>query len=370
MRLRGRRLLYLVHRWLGVLMCVFFAMWFASGVVVMYVGYPKLTLEERLSHLPPLDAGLPYLPPALALAAAGVSAPLDDLRLAVASRGRPVYLATAASPAAAPAGRRAAPGQGTVVIDALTGQRLGAPDEAAVLASAASFAGEPVEPSAYLGSIDEDAFTHSRGLDAHRPLHVVRLADAAQTRLYVSTLTGEVVRDASLTERRWNYVGAWIHWLYPLRGTALDRWWSDVVNGLSILGIALVVTGSIVGIWRWRFATPYRSGSHSPYPGRMMRWHHVTGLLFAVVSLTWIFSGLMSMNPARVLDSGAPALRTGAMHQGPLAPGEGLASPTRLLAGLPGEVKELRWVRALGRDVVLVSSSAGHRATLDATSGR
>ena len=50
----AKRWLYLVHRWLGVLLCAFFAMWFVSGVVMMYVGYPKLTQAERLAHLPPL----------------------------------------------------------------------------------------------------------------------------------------------------------------------------------------------------------------------------------------------------------------------------------------------------------------------------
>ena len=47
----AKRWLYLVHRWAGVVLCAFFAMWFVSGVVMMYVGYPKLTATERLEHL-------------------------------------------------------------------------------------------------------------------------------------------------------------------------------------------------------------------------------------------------------------------------------------------------------------------------------
>ena len=39
-----KRLLFLIHRWAGVVLCLFMAMWFVSGVVMMYVGYPKLTL--------------------------------------------------------------------------------------------------------------------------------------------------------------------------------------------------------------------------------------------------------------------------------------------------------------------------------------
>jgi hypothetical protein len=33
-----------------------------------------------------------------------------------------------------------------------------------------------------------------------------------------------------------------------------------------------------------------------------MKWHHVAGLLFGLVTLTWVFSGLMSMNPWKIFD--------------------------------------------------------------------
>lgn len=39
-----------------------------------------------------------------------------------------------------------------------------------------------------------------------------------------------------------------------------------------------------------------RQPSASPYAG-WMAWHHYAGLLFGVVSLTWVFSGLLSMDP-------------------------------------------------------------------------
>ena len=89
--------------------------------------------------------------------------------------------------------------------------------------------------------------------------------------LYVSSQTGEVVRDAPRHERAWNYLGAWLHWLYPLRGGALGPYWTAIVDGLSLLGIALALTGTTVGLWRWRFAGRYRSGARTPYPGAVMR---------------------------------------------------------------------------------------------------
>ncbi|AZG08953.1 PepSY domain-containing protein [Pigmentiphaga sp. H8] len=354
MRTRLKRWLYLLHRWLGIVMCAFFVMWFASGVVMMYVGYPKLTAAERLQHLPALDPAAPLLGPAQALAAAGIDSTPKNLRLSAASAGRPVYLATLAD-----GSRAGAP----VAIDAATGTLLRAIDTEHAVASAAAYAGGAVQ-ARYAGLVDEDAHTHSRALDPHRPLHRVQLDDEAGTLLYVSSHTGEVVRDATRTERAWNYAGAWIHWLYPFRGNFFDRHWAAIVDGLSIAGIAVALTGTIVGLLRWRFARPYRSGSRSPYRAGMMRWHHLAGLAFALTTLTWIFSGLMSMNPWGLFSSGRGGPSVAAVYGDTDAMPAGAAPVQALLAG--GNVRELRWVHRLGHELVLAYGPAGRLALLDA----
>jgi len=336
----------------------------------MYVGYPKLTPAERLEHLPPLRSAPVVLEPAQALAAAGLRGPLQDLRLAVASAGRPVYLATPTREAPATRGKnRRMPRATAIVIDAGTGAVLSGVGQAHALASAAAYA-EPGVTATHEGLVDEDAFTHSRALDAHRPLHRVRLDDARSTVLYISGTTGEVVRDATRTERLWNYAGAWIHWLYPFRGNVFNTYWADIVNWLSILGIAMTVLGTVVGVMRWRFSGTYRNGARSPYPGAMMRWHHVAGLLFATIAFTWIFSGLMSMNPWRIFDSGAAPLQTEAMHGGPLILPEQPASVQALLAAAPADVRELRWTRTAGHTLVQATAPGEHTMLLDATTAR
>lgn len=353
-----KRWLFLLHRWLGVALCLLFALWFVSGVVMMYVGYPKLTEAERLGHLPALSAAPTLLAPQEALRKAGVQQPLAELRLNMGSAGRATYLAT-------PQGAGKA-----IAIDAATGQPLEPTSAEAALASARSYAG--AEP-AYAGTITEDAFTHTRNLDAHRPLHVVELHDAAGTRLYVSGRTAQVVRDATRTERGWNYLGAWLHWLYPLRGGIWDRYWADIVNWLAIAGIALALSGTVVGIWRWRFARRYRSGRRTPYPGRIMRWHHVSGLLFAAVTLTWVFSGLMSMNPWHVFDSPRRVVDMGLWQPEGLA--LSAAAPPSLLLAAPElqrhSVRELRWSQVPGSRIQAIAYSAsGSRQVLDAATAQ
>ncbi|WZB72706.1 PepSY domain-containing protein [Achromobacter xylosoxidans] len=347
---RAKRWLYLLHRWAGITLCLFFAMWFISGVVMMYVGYPKLTPAERLGHLAPLDPAGVTVTPAQALAAAG----LEDgaaLSLSASRAGQAVYLA---------GGRRAAP----KAVDAASGALLPAADERVAAATASAWFGGAY-PLRYAGAVAEDVYTHSRALDQHPPLHRVDVADPEHTRLYISSATGAVVLDATRAERAWNYVGAWIHWLYPFRGNALDRWWHDIVVWLSVAGVTLALTGTVVGLMRWRFSRPYASGSRSPYRENMMRWHHLSGLLFAVVTITWIFSGLMSMNPWKLFASGAAPLAQAA-YEGPPAPAATLAAPAALIAALPAAPRELSWTRAAGQSLVQARMAAGAPLLLSA----
>lgn len=373
--LHAKRWLYLTHRWLGVLLCTVFALWFLSGVVMMYVGYPKLTAAERLAHLPPLTASDVALEPSAALARAGLQGPITELRLARSSGGQAVYLASPWTPraaGAAPRRRAAAP----IVIDARTGEVLQGVSPQHALATARAFAAQlqhgPAGDSAvrYLDRVQEDAFTHSRALDPHRPLHRLALGDAAGTEVYVSGTTGEVVRDTHRTERGWNYLGAWIHWLYPFRGNLFDGWWSGIVNTLSIAGLALTLTGTAVGLMRWRFAHRYKNGRRTPYAGRMMRWHHISGLLFAAITLTWVFSGLMSMNPWKLFDSGAPPLRTEQLHGGALQLPAAAATVQQLLDAAPGATRELRWVQTLGQPLVHAQAPGQRPLLLQATNAQ
>jgi uncharacterized iron-regulated membrane protein len=287
-----KRTLYLIHRWLGVVLCLFMAMWFFSGVVMMYVGYPKLTPAERLASLPALDAARCCAALPAIIAAAGRSESPSAVRLT--------------SVAGVPRALLSYGRSGLVAVDAISARRIDAVSATDALAAAQVFM--PGARAIDQSLVMEDAWTHSKAMTPHRPLHRVQMDDADATVLYVSSQTGEVVRDATATERGWNWVGAWIHWLYPFRGGVVDAIWSEIVIYTSIVATALTVLGMLVGVWRWRFSGRFRSGSRSPYREPWMRWHHLLGLVFGTMAVTFIFSGLMSMNPFKVLDSGAPKL--------------------------------------------------------------
>ncbi|WP_204337593.1 hypothetical protein, partial [Klebsiella pneumoniae] len=80
--------------------------------------------------------------------------------------------------------------------------------------------------------------------------YLVALGDPADTRLYVSAVTGEIALDTTSRERFWNWLGAVPHWIYftPLR--AQVDLWREVVLWLSGVAVVGALTGAVVGVLR------------------------------------------------------------------------------------------------------------------------
>ncbi|WP_419965609.1 PepSY domain-containing protein [Stenotrophomonas geniculata] len=353
LRSTARRWTYLVHRWLGIGGCLLMLLWFVSGMVMLFVGYPKLTPGERLAALPVLgDArgwqGLSALP-------AAVQAEPEAVALTT-LRGEPAYVVRS--------------GGNVGAWSARTGQVLLPVSAQRAEASAAQFAGG----QAFVGAmrVDEDRWTHSRALDAHRPLYRVEVGGAQPGDLYVSSHTGEVVLDAPHVQQRWNYVGAWLHWLYFLRMQSVDPVWTWVVIVLSALCTVAAVSGIVVGVWRWRFRGHYRSGAKTPYVEPWMRWHHLIGLVAAAFVFTWIFSGLMSMNPWGVLSSTREAIDSGRYRGGTVAVDGALGEPTALLTAVEAErfkPVEIQWRRIGGELFAVLLDGQGETRIVSGSNG-
>jgi len=274
-------------------MCLFFALWFASGIVMMYVEYPELTQEERLATLPQINLDSVRLSPFEV--AGGLGAVNAYTALSLSSvLGRPAYHYTA-------------PDGASMVAFADTGELFDGLDEQQALEAArlSGFADGASQPE-HTGLIEVDQWTVTESLDPHRPLHRIEMGDEAGTVLYLSSYTGQVVRDTHRTERFWNWLGSTIHWIYPHQLRQHNSVWRDLIVYLSLLGLFSIVTGTIIGIMRLRPFKKYRGNSVSPYQG-WMKWHHILGLFTVVFVTTFMFSGLMSMGPWGIFDSRSSA---------------------------------------------------------------
>jgi hypothetical protein len=281
------RPLILLHRYVGIAIGWLLVLWCVSGVVMMYVGYPSVSLLDRVLMLPRLDLSRCC---AVDPSFGGV----DVTSAHVEMLGRdPVLRVTDTF------GRSWALGLADAsFIDALSA------DDARLAAAALADAVPDAKPR-YVGPIERDQWTVS-GFDAHRPLHVFTLDDPAGTTWYISGATGELVQATTRSERFWNWLGSVPHWLYPTLLRQNGPLWVQFVIGTSLLGLFLTVLGVYIGIARLKRR---RSGRWSPYRGVAL-WHHWLGLVFGVLTLTWLGSGLLSVNPWGLLESrGAGAER-------------------------------------------------------------
>ncbi|HEY5759641.1 MAG TPA: PepSY domain-containing protein, partial [Steroidobacter sp.] len=302
-----KRLLYLFHRWAGIVLCLFFALWFVSGIFMMYVEFPQLSKPERLVGSRLLNFSAATLTPADALAKLQWK---DFTRKATPSAieqvavTEPEQQPTARSIRLAMIAERPA-----YVIQPDNGAqpRVVFADNGEVLRNVTIEMGEEAAAGfeqrsanvhttlAFDGSVQTDQWTVSAALNDHRPLLKYAVDDPAGTVLYVSSVTGEVVRDTHGTERLLNYFAAVTHWLYPTFVRKYPLLWEWMVDILSGVGVVLAITGLWIGWLRWnRRARPGKP--QVPYKG-LMRWHYFTGIIFGVLTVTWVFSGLLSMNP-------------------------------------------------------------------------
>jgi uncharacterized iron-regulated membrane protein len=276
---QGKWWLYWVHRWLGIVTCVLSVMWFLSGLVMLYVPFPSWSDEERTTNLPPVAMERITLLPDEAIARAGVTSLPTTFRLEMLG-DTPVY--------------RIAAGDERVSLDADTGEPVaGVSTEDALAHVSRVFPG--TQP-ALMAEIDYDQWTVTRRFDAHRPLYQFALGDVDGMIVYVSSKTGEIVQNATRSERFWNWLGAVPHWIYfsPIRKD--QELWRQAVMWLSGPLIIGAVAGLWIGILRLRVRQRYSKGRMSPYRG-WMKWHHVGGLIGGVFLTTWIASGWLSVNP-------------------------------------------------------------------------
>ena len=268
-----RKTLILAHRYLGIVLSLMFLMWFVTGIGMIYSrGMPRLNSQIRLSRLPPLDLAAVRLSPAEALEQGNLER--GNLQLTLLTiNGRPAYRF----------------GDGATVF-ADTGEYMSAIDSAIAVKVAAGFLNLPEEKIHFAEELtkpDQWTLTQSRQL----PLYKMTVDDASHTQLYVSADTAEVVQLTTRGSRALSWVSTIPHFLYfaPLRLST--NVWVKVMTWIPAATVVLAALGIVVGVVQLRTKRP-----HIPYSG-WMRWHHLTGLVFGVLTLTWAFSGLLSMEP-------------------------------------------------------------------------
>ena len=280
-----------VHRWLGIVMCLFFGMWFASGALMLFIPFPALDDQRHLAAMPVINTRAIRLSPAEALARIPPTAGrLEALRLVEGPHG-PTYLLQP-------------DGSAFMAVSAAAGSVLPAisPQEAGTQAQRLVHAGV----KAIVGPYYDDQWIVTQRFNPYRPFFRVDLADAAGSHVYISQRTGEALQVTTRLQRVANYAGSIVHWIYP---TILRRYptaWSYTVWAISLVGIAMTTAGIVLGCYRsWVSLHNARRPGISPFR-KLFRLHHVLGLGAGFFLLTWIFSGWLSVDHGILFPTGKP----------------------------------------------------------------
>jgi hypothetical protein len=344
-----RKAIIFVHRWLGVALSLLFLLWFSSGIVMMYWGFPSVTAQDRLDRSPELNANSIRFGPSEAYAKLETSQPPGQVRINTFD-GRPVY--------------RFRTGREERLVFADNGDALTQVSAQMIERAARGWTGQSAGLARVQSVKEVDQWTVQGPLRNLRPLWKFSWPNGEE--VYISGVSGEVVQYTTGTSRLWAWLGAIPHWLYftPLRKYQIP--WTRAVEWISGLGTLSAILGMVVGIWMYSPGKRYRHAgvpTSIPYQG-WKRWHTVIGLMFGITAATWAFSGFLSMDPlpgqARRADAGVniPAALRGRFR---LTEFDNKLPSTALAQIRGGGVKELELTSLSGEPVYL--ATVGRRET-------
>jgi uncharacterized iron-regulated membrane protein len=336
------RVLLLLHRYLGIAVGALMVMWCVSGVVMMYVSYPELGETARLRHLPPIDwnrcckIGAEALAEPLAAGDISIQMLGDRPVLQTRMQRRPIDLS-----------------KGSPV------ERI-SPEEAAAVARRFEQEGTSAAPRLD-AVIDYDAWTVSGDFAADRPLYRFELGDGARTVVYVSGTTGRAVQATTGRQRFWNWLGSIPHWLYFTELRHRTGLWTQVVIAASLTGVFLAATGIYIGLRQFLHRP---AGRWLPYRGFNL-WHHIAGLLAGIFALTWVLSGLLSMNPWGWLEGAGAGPERAQLRGMSQLSADQLRSALQAVAAAHPPAASLSMIPLDGRMYFIATESSGERRRLD-----
>ncbi|MDP2142232.1 MAG: PepSY domain-containing protein [Gammaproteobacteria bacterium] len=342
------RLLFVLHRYLGITVGFILLLWCLSGFVMMYVQYPEMSRVDQLRGLAPLNfQECCNMSDASRLTQENLSA----VTIEMLDETTPVLRAKVS-------------GMPLVMLDLLRGTELPHITADAAARIAESFA---KNSGLVVGSdspeiIEIDQWTVTGAYSPHRPLYRFQSNDHNQTEWYVSSATGEVVLLTTGTERFWNYFGAVVHWIYPAVLRQHPGLWAQTVIWVSVAGVFLTLTGLYVGVRQFRGEGAARS---SPYTGIAL-WHHYTGLVSGVMTLVWVISGLLSMNPWGLLEGEGASAEARALSGGPMTWGD-IVEVVGRLPQFPVEstTVQIELFRSAGAITILATTGNGFGSRFD-----
>ncbi|PKQ63445.1 hypothetical protein BZG02_08685 [Labilibaculum filiforme] len=271
---RLKNLILSIHDLTGSVLSLMFVIWFLSGFVLIFAGFPHASKEERFLHLSSLtkadfDA---------------IQAPLDifsgEIELEK-MNGKPVYRVYS--------GRKS-----QEVYDAISLQKCKNTSEDEAVYLAENFCKAKLSSLVKVQQLDQwIPWSYYRSF---LPLYKCYMDDEAHTQIYISAKSGTIVQETNRRTRWAARLGAIPHWIYFTSLRLQAGLWTNVVAWISFLGILVSISGLIAGFIRLKKKKKSAKWTaFSPYKKFWYKWHHLSGFLFGFFVFTFILSGFFSV---------------------------------------------------------------------------
>lgn len=268
------RLVRSVHKILGLLLSILFLMWFLSGIVMIYHSFPKVSKQLKQEKQKVLTDSLPALqhltgslPEGNKIRSLSVDMYLD----------RPVFHV------------RGKDLQVDIYADSL--KKVEVPDYNTIVQIAVQWC--PASIIRVDTVREPDQWIPFGYLKNEFPVYKFIYDDNESHELYIASKTGNILQFTDRQQRVWAWLGAIPHWVYFTALRQNQPAWINFMKWSSGLGAIMCIAGMWLGIqvyYRNR-----RNGLRSPYRNRWFRWHHISGVIFGVFAITFVFSGLVSL---------------------------------------------------------------------------
>jgi len=383
-----KRLLFQIHRWLGISAALFMVLWFFSGLVIIYAPALNQSKLQQQAHAETLKVESGWLSLGEAWQASA------GARREAAKASRPDSVPNSGQRAQADGNHAEASSARTdaEIVDASLVRHAGLPvwlvddsrgrryaisaidgslhrtsgEEALVIAAA--WADDKAVSPRLVETADQ--FASLRNSEGLRPFHRVALDDGAGRELIISARSGEVLQDATRVDRALYWAGNWLHMFRPLDFVGWGSARHDVLTWVSGVALISALTGLIIGWLRWRpgwFGRPtYAEGRTQPYRAPWFRWHFWAGLTGGVLAFLWVLSGFLNNNPWHLFGQASPSREEIAKYRGAEVPQSMMTwQPSPMAVWLDSTIVELSWHR-LGDEAVLIAHDrSGQRIARD-----
>lgn len=281
-----------VHKITGLVIALFFIMWFVTGIVLLYHTYPRVRAEDRYRHMAALDPNeLPdiYSIPGLADSIAPKMLSVEK------ANGKTQWTISGLEPDMGKSDDLKEGGEDVFVLSADTLFVSPRPLTSAMRGSIARV----WAPDGNIVKVDtlreRQQWVMYERYEKSLPILRYYFDDPEKSQIFVAHDSGEVLQATTRSQRLWSWMGAIPHKLYiPLLRKDVKRWENVLlVGGLFCLVAAL--SGFYMGIYYLVLNCRKNHHGVSPFKKRIWRYHHVSGLVFGVFLIAWGISGSLAM---------------------------------------------------------------------------